>query len=401
MTSLAALIPNWPLVIVVEATVIAVYCSYLPYCHVLLCELRNYVMVKYLNSELIMIKNLNMKPTGWFHVGWSAEIVPGGVKPMKYFDQDLVAARTSKGELSIFDAHCPHMGAHLGYGGKMKDDCLTCPYHGWRFDIGGSNVLIPYEEGHTINKKLKKWHTVEQHEMIFLWHDPTGGAPREGWLPHLFDHDERPADINDFYPAYSNGAIVYKPGERIHPQMVVENAADSSHFKYTHGAPEDPKNLYFDNSGPIWKSSMGFLSPKTKEVALTTYARNPGIGLSFFIFHHHGSDRNGGTAYQGFNRRLVLSATPVDNETTDLRVTYFFPKDPASPDVMPQHVKDAAAHTEDLFEEDAIIWRHQKFIQRPLFSKLDLEIYTALRKWSSQFYEVEGLPVGPLLVAER
>lgn len=346
-----------------------------------------------------MIKNISMLPTGWFHVGWSEEIAPGGVKPMKYFGQELVAFRNSKGELSIFDAHCPHMGAHLGYGGKVKNDCLTCPYHGWQFDNEGTNTDIPYED-YTINKKLKKWHHIEQHEMIFLWHDPAGGPPREGWeLIHLFDHDEMPADQNDFYPAYSNGAIVYKPGELIHPQLVMENSADSAHFKYTHGAPEDPKILGFDNSTAVWKSSFGFLSPKTKEVALTTYLRNQGIGLSFTIFHHHGSEK--GSKGYGFNRRLVLSATPVDDMHTDLRVTYFFPKDPQSPDAMPEYVREEVRNVDALFEQDAIIWRRQKFIQRPLFSKMDVEIYTALRKWCDRFYEVEGTPIGPMEVVEK
>lgn len=349
-----------------------------------------------------MISNFNMQPTGWFQVGWSAEIAPGAVKPLRYFGCDLVAARNTAGELSIFDAHCPHMGAHLGYGGKMKDDCLSCPYHGWRFDMDGKNTLIPYEDdGHTVNKKLKKWFVCERHEIIFLWHDPAGGAPREDWLPDLFDFDQHPADINDFYPAYANGAIVYKPSEPIHPQMVVENSGDSAHFKHTHGAPEEPLILGFDGSRPIWTSSMGFVSPKTKQVVLTTYARNPGVGLSFFMFHHHGGASTAANTYHGFNRRLVLAATPVDANSTDLRVTYFFPKDPASPDIMPQHVRDAAAQTEALFEEDARIWRHQRFVQRPLFSSKDIDIYRALRKWSAQFYEVKDGPVGPTVVVER
>lgn len=123
-----------------------------------------------------MIGNLSMKPTGWFQVGWSGEIAPCGVKPLKYFGQELVAFRNEGGELAIFDAHCPHMGAHLGYGGKVVDNCLTCPYHGWRFNSEGENALIPYED-YTINKKLKKWHVIEKHDCIFLWHDPAGGPP--------------------------------------------------------------------------------------------------------------------------------------------------------------------------------------------------------------------------------
>lgn len=349
-----------------------------------------------------MINNFNMMPTGWFQVAWSAEIPPGGVKPLKYFGQELVAARNSKGELSIFDAYCPHMGAHLGHGGKMKDGNLTCPYHGWQFDLDGKNTRIPYEScGHTINKKLKKWHLREQHEIVFLWHDPSGGAPRDGWFADLFDFDAFPANPADFYPAYVNSAIVFKPSERIHPQMICENAGDSAHFKYTHGAPIDPEILSYDGEEPIWKSSFGFLSPKTKKIALRSYTFHCGIGLAFSIFHHHGGNEKNTGAYNGFNRRIVLSATPVDDMTSDLRVTYFFPKDPSSPDVVPQHVRDAIAETEELFEQDARIWRHQKFIQKPLFSKMDIGIYTALRKWSDQFYELESGPVGPTLVSER
>ena len=238
--------------------------------------------------------------------------------------------------------------------------------------------------------------------MIFVWHDPAGGPPREGWeLPHLFEHDEFPARYEDFYPAFANNTTVYKPQEKIHPQITVENSADTAHFHFTHGAPLPPKMLSFDGSTPIWKSSMGFLSPKTKEIALTTYARNPGVGMSFFIFHHHGDDEAENQQAHGFNRRLVLAATPVDDECTDLRVTYFFPRDPGSPEVMPQNIKDMAAQTEQLFEEDAIIWRHQQFVQRPIFQQQDVKAYTALRRWSSQFYEVEGEPVGPMKIAKQ
>lgn len=344
-----------------------------------------------------MIDHLSMKPTGWFQIGWSAEIPPGGVKPMTYFGEELVAFRTESGELSVMEPYCLHMGAHLGHGGKVRGDCIVCPYHGWEFDARGANTKIPYEDNVVKGKKLKRWHVMEQHEMILLWHDPAGGPPREGWTTDLFDHDEIPAKVEDFYPAYSNGAIVYKPGEPIHPQITQENSCDTAHFEFTHGAPRTPTLLFHDGSGPVWKSSMGFRSPKTDEVSITTYARNPGIGMSYFVFHHHGG--SSGPKY-GFNRRLILTATPVDDEKSDLRVTYFFPRDPSSPDVMPQFIKDEAAHTVELFEEDARIWRHQRFVQRPIFAKQDVAGYTALRKWSNQFYELEGAPVGPMKIRE-
>ncbi|EEA01849.1 Rieske (2Fe-2S) domain protein [Burkholderia sp. H160] len=330
-----------------------------------------------------------MKPTGWFQIGWSAEIAPGAVRPLKYFGHELVAFRTASGELSVLDAHCPHMGAHLGYGGRVVDDCIQCPYHGWRFDGCGSNTLIPYQEG-TIRKRLRQWHVLEQHEIIFLWHDPAGGPPREGWLPHLFDFPDAPASLEDFYPSYVNQAFVYSPGERLHPQVVVENSADTMHFRYSHGAPEDPELLWFNADEPIWRSSMGFKSPKNGEIAMRMVSHVSGVGLSFTVFDHH-----------RFGRRLVLSCTPVDDQHSDLRVTYFFPRDPVSPDVMPEQLRAAARETVLFFEQDALIWRHQKFVQQPIFAKQDVKAYTALRKWSDQFYEVTGAATGPMPIADE
>ncbi len=49
---------------------------------------------------------LSMKPTGWFQIGWSAQIPPGGVQPMRYFGEDLVALRDEAGELAVRDCHC-------------------------------------------------------------------------------------------------------------------------------------------------------------------------------------------------------------------------------------------------------------------------------------------------------
>ncbi|WAH60737.1 Rieske 2Fe-2S domain-containing protein [Pseudomonas silvicola] len=332
--------------------------------------------------------NLSMKPTGWFQIGWSAEIPPGGVKPIKYFGHEMVAFRNRQGVLSVLDAHCPHMGAHLGYGGKVEGDCIACPYHGWQWNLQGENMLIPGEE-RRIPKRLRKWHVVERHGLLLLWHDPAGGAPREGWdLPDLFDHPELPADVNDFYPCYPD-AIVFKPDERIHPQLMTENAADTAHFRFTHGAPEDPVLLDFDTSTPVWQSQMGFFNKHTKEIALRLFARNAGVGLSFTIFDHG-----------KLGRRLVLSCTPVDDDSSDLRVSYFFPRDPDSPHVMPEHIRELARQTEGLFEEDARMWRHQRFRQQPIFAKRDVLGYRALREWCKQFYEAEGCPRGPLIVME-
>lgn len=325
--------------------------------------------------------NLSMKPTGWFQIAWSEEIRPGQAVPMRYFGKDLVAFRSDSGVLSVLDAHCKHLGAHLGHGGKVRKNCVICPYHGWAWDAEGRNADVPYQDAQT-KAKLGKYTIAESYGLIYLWHDPAGGGPRDEMkLVDLFnDYEGVDGAVDDYYPSFPH-AVVNKPGEPIHPQLIQENAADSMHFRYTHNAPEDPELLWCTVDGGRWSSAMGFKSPKTKEVALTLYTQNPSPGLSFAVF-------DGKAAHY----RLVLSCTPIDDETSDLRVSYFLKRDPNSPDVMPKAIRDFAAHTEELFEEDARIWRHQKFMQNPVYAKQDIKGYTMLRKWSERFYEADAGP---------
>ena len=54
--------------------------------------------------------------------------------------------RSQSGKVSVLDAYCPHMGGNLAVGGRVKGECLECPFHGWVFDKDGLCVGIPYAE---------------------------------------------------------------------------------------------------------------------------------------------------------------------------------------------------------------------------------------------------------------
>ena len=109
---------------------------------------------------------LSMKPTGWFQVAWSDEIGVGDVHTMKYFDQEMVAWRAESGELTVMNAYCEHLGAHLGYGGKVVGEVLQCPFHGWQWSQRGPQRL------HPVPGSPQPW---PAHP-----HLPRGGAQRVG-----------------------------------------------------------------------------------------------------------------------------------------------------------------------------------------------------------------------------
>ena len=66
-------------------------------------------------------------PNGWFSVAAGADLAPGDVLPLAYLGQDLVLFRGEDGVPRVFDAHCPHLGAHLGVGGRVCGDGIACP----------------------------------------------------------------------------------------------------------------------------------------------------------------------------------------------------------------------------------------------------------------------------------
>jgi nitrite reductase/ring-hydroxylating ferredoxin subunit len=126
------------------------------------------------------------KITGWFMVGWSPEFPIGEVRPLRYFGEDLVAYRDESGELHVLEAHCKHLGAHIGHGGKLVSDCVQCPFHGWRWGPDGTNRYIPYQPDRPNRAlRLRVFPVREQYDCVFIWHQPEGKAPQ--WeMPDIF-----------------------------------------------------------------------------------------------------------------------------------------------------------------------------------------------------------------------
>ena len=55
----------------------------------------------------------------------------------------MVAWRAQSGRLTVMDAYCEHLGAHLGYGGHVEGEVIQCPFHGWQWNQRGPQRLHP------------------------------------------------------------------------------------------------------------------------------------------------------------------------------------------------------------------------------------------------------------------
>jgi 3-ketosteroid 9alpha-monooxygenase subunit A len=69
--------------------------------------------------------------------------------------------------------------------------------------------------------------------------------------------------------------------------------------------------------------------------------------------------------------------------------TIWWPRDgddsPVAPPELRQQVETQFLTS---VEDDLLIWRTQKWVENPAYSKVDAKGYTALRRWSQQFYDV-------------
>lgn len=131
----------------------------------------------------------------------SKEIKSGSVKTISCLGESFAVFRSSSSdEVFVLDAFCPHMGADLGVGGIIRNDCIECPFHQWKFSgIDGKCVDIPYSNGLSERRKvskrkitflsellsveksarLKKWTALERNGLIFVWYHAENATPWE------------------------------------------------------------------------------------------------------------------------------------------------------------------------------------------------------------------------------
>lgn len=168
-------------------------------------------------------------PNSWYQLAFSEKVNLGKMLAVRALGQDLVVYCPSDGKAHVFEAHCPHLGANLAVGGRVVEDCLECPFHGWLYDRSGKCVRVPYASKVPANAVRRGFHVAEVNGVIFGWHHDRGE-------PSSFDVPEFP-EFSSLRRSYRFEAEVH--GTNLFPHA--ENILDATHFVRVHGLPEVPE----------------------------------------------------------------------------------------------------------------------------------------------------------------
>ncbi|WP_164651591.1 Rieske 2Fe-2S domain-containing protein, partial [Pseudomonas viridiflava] len=75
---------------------------------------------------------------------------------------NIVLFRQKSGHVVALLDQCVHRGTRLS-AGKVADDCLECPYHGWRYDAQGHVVHIPSVDADKASPRSPGYHYRHRH----------------------------------------------------------------------------------------------------------------------------------------------------------------------------------------------------------------------------------------------
>ena len=294
--------------------------------------------------------------------------------------KELVLFRTEAGVAGILDAHCPHLGANMAYGGCVVGETLRCPFHGFRFDKHGACVASGYGLRPPPKAHARTWPIRERNGFILVYHHPNGEAP-EWEVPDL--------DTKGWSPV-----LCHRFDVRGHPQETSENSVDMGHFSEVHGyrsvamigearvdGPHLGVTYHFDRF-------VGLGGRFGRTVAAEFDADLFGLGYSLVSLRL--------PAYGLRLRQWVLS-TPSRSKHVDFRIAVSLDDLILAERVKPvlglvphsflSHVVGQAVLR--MFKRDVAqdfdIWKNKRYLPSPALAAGDGPV-GLYRKWASQFY---------------
>ncbi len=314
---------------------------------------------------------------GWYLVAFTDELTED-LTPLQLGDRRLMIVKTDdEPGYGVYDSTCPHRGANLAYGGKLKGDCVICPFHGRKIMLGESDRPL----------RVRSYPTLVFGPLIFtrLTDRSEGECTFAETFPRLLgDRSVTPAITTEFTVPIS---------------YVVENAFDAEHFSPVHNVPgvgdleaivhEDG---YLQIGGDFTTVAEPWIDAKMA-MALQKYLGNSLTGAA--------KTQNGfratafsptlvATSFGSTGKDPVIITAAIPTKTgCQVRVSVAgFPEDP---------VENIVAGSRVAMKQDGEIWNNLDPDAPTLMDERDANVM-AYQKFCAEFPKLSDAPEAPRLL---
>lgn len=145
---------------------------------------------------------------------------------LKILGENLVFARAGGRPYALFD-RCAHRGMPLSEGKCLAEGTLTCPYHGWTFDLTDGACVAAITDGPESSvvgkrgKSVKTYPVEERAGLIYVYMGDDTPPPLE---------DDVPEEMFD--PGYEHQCVVAVWSNNW--RAALENGYDAAHAPFVH-----------------------------------------------------------------------------------------------------------------------------------------------------------------------
>lgn len=181
-----------------------------------------------------------------WYVADEAANVTSEPKSVHMLGQDLVVFRDSAGKAHCLSDICVHRGGSLSRG-KIVNDAVECPYHGWRFDGIGNCVDIP-SLGPDANipkrARVDSYPVAEKYGWLWVFLGDAPEAERPP-LPDYFPEYEATENKETDEWKFVRGNFTFE----CNWVRAIENGVDHTHAFFVHtdfGNPGNPESSDYD-----------------------------------------------------------------------------------------------------------------------------------------------------------
>ena len=253
----------------------------------------------------------------WYFAGLSSDVKTGALIRRVIAGEPITLGRKRDGSVFALRDICPHRAAPLSEG-RIVDDSVECPYHGWKFGTTDGAcqeipALTPDQEMNTTKIKVRHFPTREDGQLIWVY----------------LSSDKRFADTPPINPPsfpFANRKPVISDALTLncHVDHAVIGLMDPAHGPYVHGQWWwRSEHSMHEKAKAFEPRERGFAmaahSPSSNSFAYKLLGGKPVTEISFTLPGIRTEEIKVG------NKTLLsfTAVTPIDETRTEIRQIFF------------------------------------------------------------------------------